>query len=63
MNKNKAHFLSIQSLIIILAALVLSLSLLIIGMKLSINKINSMAINADQTLTSQKADEAHSVDI
>ena len=54
MNNNKTPFLSIKSLIIILAALIFSISLLVIGMKASINKVNSMAINADQTLTSKK---------
>ena len=63
MNNNKTPFLSIKSLIIILAALIFSISLLVIGMKASINKVNSMAINADQTLTSKKADDAHDIDI
>lgn len=61
MDNIKKRFISPQAIIIIISVLIFSAVLLFVGMKLSVDKITSMAMSADQTLASQKSGEAHDV--
>ena len=61
MDNIKKRFISPQAIIIIISVLIFSAVLLFVGMKLSVDKITSMAMSADQTLASQKSDKAHNV--
>ena len=50
MDNIKKRFISPQAIIIIISVLIFSAVLLFVGMKLSVDKITSMAMSADQTL-------------
>lgn len=60
---NKPKLISVKSIIIILAVLILSAILLAAGMNAAVNKVDSMAIKADQALTHEKASSAKDIDI
>ncbi|MDO4485853.1 MAG: glucosaminidase domain-containing protein [Bacillota bacterium] len=63
MSEIKKPVLSKTAIIIIAASLVFSAALLALGMNMALNKMDTLAIKADQSLTKEKSSSAHTVDI
>lgn len=62
-NDIKPPLFSIKALIIVVATIVFSVILLVVGMNASINNINSTAITAEKALADEKLSAAKDVDI